>query len=708
MSAVSTQDLQIDRKTSNINLMDFKSLAGFGRKKEPEKKFLALRVGTQSLTGVLWSVVGGKVTIGKTEHASLPSLKEEEFVPVADRVLSAVSEGETPEPKEILFGLPADWIAEGKIIEPQLSLFRKTSKEMALTPLGFVVIPEAIANYYKEAESTPLTAILVGVEISKLYVSFVRAGKIIKTETVDVVDSSGLDILIEQALKKFVDVEVLPSRMLIYDGGEDLEKLKEQILSYPWTQKLPFLHFPKVETVMDPEVAKAVAIAGATEMGGVIAPITNDPASPAGGQLPITNNNAEDVIVDTGFVVEKDIKKVKFSFASLKNKLPKINFHPNFSGKLPLIIGALVIGILAIGIIGYIAVNNFIIKTQVVLTVTPKILEDQKDITVVTSGEVLDTDPKILAVKIDGEETGTKRGITTGKKIVGEKAKGAITIYGTTLGRTFAAGTAVQAANSLKFVTDSSVTIATGSAASTATATINITAFGIGDSYNLGTNSLFSIGDYPQSSYQGKNDSAFSGGSSRQVLVVTKQDQDRLLATLSAELADKGQVDLKNKLGSDQSLLAGSLTTTITKKKYDRDIDTEADSVGLNLTVVATGVILDQKQLAVKMGKLLSDKVPQDFVFNPDLAAVEVAGSKLDKAGNVILTVKFSAKLLPKIDTNLIVKNISGKDFTKAKQAISSVAGVADSKIILTPSFLGFLKLVSANPANIKLEIVSQ
>ncbi|MEK7127450.1 MAG: hypothetical protein AAB838_01855, partial [Patescibacteria group bacterium] len=323
--------------------MDFKSLAGFGRKKEPEKKFLALRVGTQSLTGVLWSVVGGKVTIGKTEHASLPSLKEEEFVPVADRVLSAVSEGETPEPKEILFGLPADWIAEGKIIEPQLSLFRKTSKEMALTPLGFVVIPEAIANYYKEAESTPLTAILVGVEISKLYVSFVRAGKIIKTETVDVVDSSGLDILIEQALKKFVDVEVLPSRMLIYDGGEDLEKLKEQILSYPWTQKLPFLHFPKVETVMDPEVAKAVAVAGATEMGGVI-DVVPVPAE----------------IVDTGFVVERDIKtesppppsKVKFSFASLKNKLPKINFHPNFSGKLPLIIGALAIGILAIGIIG--------------------------------------------------------------------------------------------------------------------------------------------------------------------------------------------------------------------------------------------------------------------------------------------------------------------------------------------------------------------
>lgn len=686
--------------------MDFKSLVSFGRKKEPEKNFLALRVGSQSVTGVIWNVAEGKVVVGKTEHASLPSLKDEEFIPVADRVISEVSSGVIPEPKEILFGLPADWITDGKIVEPQLSLFRKVSRELALTPLGFVVIPEAIANYYKEAEGTPLTAILIGIEVSKLYVTFLRGGKVIKTEIVDIVDSTGFNVLIEQALKKFLDVEVLPSRMLIYDGGEDLEKLKEQILSYPWTQKLPFLHFPKVETVLDIDVVKAIAIAGGTEMGGTIEPISNN-------QLPISNDQQVEV-VDTGFVIEKDIaseiptpkpNNPKFNLEMIKNKIPKFKF--NLAGKLPLVIVGLVIGLLAIGVIGYFAMNNFIIKNQVVLTVAPKILEDEREITVVTSGEVADNEQKILAAKIDVEETGAKRGVVTGKKIVGDKAKGGITIYGTTLGRTFSVGTTIFN-NGLKFVMDNAVTIATGSAASLATATVNITASGIGDSYNLGTNSLFSIGDYPQSSYQGKNDTAFSGGSSRQVLVVTKLDQDRLLATLSAELAEKGQVDLKNKLGSDQDLLTGSLTTTVTKKKFDRDIDTEADSVGLNLTVTATGVILDQKQLAIKMGKLLADKVPPDFLFSPDLSSVTVIGSKVNKTGNVVLSVKFTTKLLPKIDFVAVAKTISGKDLAGARQILSEIPNVTANNILLTPSFLSFIKRVSTNQANIKVEVISQ
>ncbi|MDO8515321.1 MAG: baseplate J/gp47 family protein [bacterium] len=673
--------------------MDFKSLVSFGRKKEPEKKFLALRVGMQSLTSVLWSVMDGKVVIGKTEHSSLPSLKNEDFLPVLDKVVSSVSEGEIPEPKEILFGLATDWVAEGKIIEPQLSLLRKTCRELELTPIGFVVIPEAIANYYKELESTPLTAILIGIEVSKLYVSFVRAGKIIKTEIVDVLDSSEFNVLIEQALKKFVDVEVLPSRMLIYNGGEDLEKLKEQILSYPWTQKLPFLHFPKIEIVIDSDVVKAVAIAGGTEMGGVIEPVVSE-------------------VVDTGFVIEQDIKtelpKAKFNFVDLKNKLPKLpKLNFDFSGKLPLIIGVLAIGILVIGIIGYVAVTKYVIKNQVVLTVVPKIIDDQREITIVTSGEIGETDPKILATKIDVEETGTKRGVATGKKIVGDKAKGAITIYGTTMGRTFPAGTTIIS-NGLKFVMDDAVTIASGSAYPPATATVNVTASGLGDSYNLPAGTYFEIKDYPQSSFRGKNDSGFTGGSSRQVLVVTKQDQDRLVATLSAELAEKGQVDLKNKLGFDQNILDGSITSVVSKKKFDRDVDTEADSVGLTLTSTVTGVILDQRQLAIKIGKLVADKIPADFNFNPELAQISISGSKVSKTNNVVLMVKFSAKLTPKIDTAAATKSILGKDFLKAQQILSSINNVAGSDVLLTPSFLGFLKLVSSNPANIKMEVVSQ
>ena len=183
--------------------MDFKSLVSFGQKKEINKKYLAIRIGTQSVTGVVWEVLSGKVELGKLVHLPVTSTKIEDFLPVADKVVTAVILGVIPEPKEVLFGLPPDWVAEGKIIEPYLTLLRQTSKELSLTPLGFVVLPEAIANYYKELEGTPLTAITVGIEVSKLYVTYIRAGKVLKTEVVNIIDSSDLNSLIEGALKKF-------------------------------------------------------------------------------------------------------------------------------------------------------------------------------------------------------------------------------------------------------------------------------------------------------------------------------------------------------------------------------------------------------------------------------------------------------------------------------------------------------------------------
>jgi hypothetical protein len=687
--------------------MDLKAFLAFGRKKEPEKKFLALRVGSQSLTGVVWMVVAGKVELGKLECQELPSVKEEDFLSVADKVVSSVTAEIVPEPKEVLFGLPSDWVFDGKIADQYLATLRKISKDLGLVPLGFVVLPEAIANYYKELESTPLTAILVGIEVSKLFVTLARAGKIIKTEVVEVVDSSNLNTLIEEALKKFVDVEVLPSRILIYDGGEDLEVLKNQILSYPWTQKLQFLHYPKVETVVDTEVARAVAVAGGTEMGGAIEPVNSEQSA--------VNSSVENVVpvVDTGFVVEKDIageiqnskfKIQNFKLPDLKIKLPNL---PNFSKKIPLFIGALIIGLLIIGFAGYFALTNMVLKNQLVITVDPKILEGQRDIMVVTSGEISDADPKILASKIEVEESGTKRGVVTGKKLVGEKAKGAIAIYGTTMGRTFAAGTAVTNGN-LKFLMDSGVTVASGSAASPASATVNVTAAGIGESFNLGAGTLFEVGDYPQSSFQGKNEAAFTGGSSRQVMVVTKTDQERLAATLSAELTAKGLENLKTQLGTGQNFLDKAVTTAVISKKFDKEVEAEAESVGLTMAVKLTGVTVDEKQLMAKMGNLLAPEIPPDFDFDISRATLEIVGSKTDKEGSIILTTKLAAKLMPKIDRTKIVADLAGKGIGVAGTYLQTLPQYISHNILTTPAFLSGLRLFSPNPKNITVEIITK
>jgi len=153
--------------------------------------------------------------------------------------------------------------------------------------------------------------------------------------------------------------------------------------------------------------------------------------------------------------------------------------------------------------------------------------------------------------------------------------------------------------------------------------------------------------------------------------------------------------------------LENAIATTVTKKKFDREVDTEADSVGLTLTVGVTGVTVEEKQLIAKMGNLISSDIPPDYDFDTTRASVSVLGSKTDKSGNIVLAVGFSAKLLPKIDRAKMVKDLAGKDYQTAKDYLTKTGLVVDSKIITTPQFLEGLKKLSPNQNNISLEIVS-
>src|SRR5690606_16312322 len=52
-----------------------------------------------------------------------------------------------------------------------------------------------------------------------------------------------------------------------------------------------------------------------------------------------------------------------------------------------------------------------------------------------------------------------------------------------------------------------------------------------------------------------KNDSAFSGGTKKEVTVVAKRDQDKLLADLTKSLQERAFSELEKKLSDDQVLI---------------------------------------------------------------------------------------------------------------------------------------------------------
>ncbi len=668
------------------------------------ERYLAIKLSSSEILAVTWGVTSGNVSLGKIGVEKVKSDKFEDLLAACDvAVSSALGDQELPQAKTI-FGVNPDWIVESKIVEEKLTLLKRLCKELDLKPLGYVLLGEAIETYLKEVEGAPLTAILIGMDKNNGWVTVFRAGKNLGTFPM----GEGEDVAkkIEHCLHQFTQIEVLPARMILYDGSPDLSVLEEKIMAFPWAKQLPFLHFPKVEILSSEALTKAVAIAGGTQMGGRINEIVDD--------QPITNEESLEKVEteteleeisaeDAGFIQDGNLGKLKdMSVAEEvvlpKPSLPKINFdfkkilakipkfsRPNF--KLPKT-GLVIIPVIAALLIGLVVFFYFVPKTSVFIHVTPKPFRQELMATI--SGQFVDV-----------SEIGTKKGVATGQKLVGDKAHGSVTIYGAGSARTFSAGTTITSPDGLKFVLDQSATVASASDfLSPSTTTVTATAFDIGDKYNL-PQSKFTFS--ATSSYLAKNDSAFSGGTSHQATVVTKSDQDRLFATLSAELSSKAQNDLNGKLESNQTLLPNAITSVVSAKKFSKDVDMEADTVSLDLTLDFKGITVSKDDLISRFLDKYSSDIADGYKLDSASAQPEIKSAKLDKSGNAVLDVTLDAKSLPTINSVDLIKSLAGKSYADATKLILSQNGTAS--VVFDTKFK-FLPL-PWKPGNITLEVVS-
>lgn len=587
------------------------------------EQFLAVKISSSLVLATTWSTGEGKITTGLIGRGEITENGFEALLKAADGAVSQAL-GIKSSAKTI-FGLTPDWIADEKISDEKLGILKKLCQELDLQPLGYVLLSEALENYFKNTEGAPLTGILIGIDGRQGWVSVYRAGK--NLGTVPLPEGENVPEQIEQALKRFHQVDVLPARMIIYDGQEDLTALEEKIMAHPWTKQLPFLHFPKVEIVPAEAVVRAIATVG-EEKKPVISSV---PAIP------------------------------KFSFPkiSLPN-LSKFQFHFN----LAIPVAGFLLLIMALAATVY-----FVPKVKTIVRLSAKSFDKEMDIT--APGQVLEVN-----------EIGTQRTTASGKKLVGDKAKGTVTIFNTTAAKTFPAGTTI-ANNGLKFILDNDANVATGSPAQSSQASVAVTAAEIGDKYNLPAGSLFAISSYQEA----KNDSAFSGGNSHQATVVAKEDQTRLMATLSAELTAKAQNDLQAKLSSGQSLLPNAITFQVVKKKFSKDVDQEADMVSLDLTLDFKGVVISKDEAVDKFKEKFNGEIPAGYELLSDQANLEIKTTKQDKTGNLFLTSRLTAKLLPQMNKEQIIKNISGKSIKEATKIIMAVTGVNAVDFEVSPKF---------------------
>lgn len=432
----------------------------------------------------------------------------------------------------------------------------------------------------------------------------------------------------------------------------------------------------------DPKVDKAKSIgelAGAAAVGAKLA--DDDETIELDNEIP-----ADESAPKSGL---KNSKK-----SSTKgDKKPKV---PNFNKfrKRTILIGAAVVALIALWLVGIfilpkakviIKTDNVSVNTDLIFTASTAAtdLDEEKSIVPATSKEVKKTDSEKVPA--------------TGKKNIGEKATGTVTVKLSNCAESNAnipAGTGVSN-GSLTFITQSDVTLVAFSKngacvndliPSQTSGTVKVAAQNPGDQYNISGGRTFTVNGF--SSVSGVDSSAMTGGTNKEVTVVSDQDVEAAKSKLTDKSKSAATSELEKQLQDDElfaipeTLSASTSAITPTPKVGDEASEVTVTST---TTYIMLGVKRDDlKKLVVKSVEddidTSKQKVSEDGLDKAVFKLGEKA-SATDQKVNVQTTVSTGAQ----IDEAALKTEIAGKKKGDVQKIVGAYPGVKEVEVKYSP-----------------------
>ncbi|OGE64753.1 hypothetical protein A3I48_03885 [Candidatus Daviesbacteria bacterium RIFCSPLOWO2_02_FULL_36_7] len=689
-----------------------------GKKEQDLEYFFAINIGTESLTAALWTVESRQLKILSTASESYSS--NDEIIAVSDKLLDQVLGLKEIEPQKILFGVPASWLSDDNLKDEYLKILRSFVKELELTPMAYVSTSNALIHFLEKQEGIPTTAILVGFQKLHLTVTIVRAGKLDGVKVIKRGENSGTDI--EKALLTFTDIETLPSKILIY--GPSAGGLKSQLSSFTWMSKLSFLHLPKIDELGQDLEIKSICLAGGSEINGNISYSDHEVEKyiekVAIEETGVEVNTNKEQVLETGdnfgFVVGDIDKGEPIVVNPEEHSLEIDDFEKDLEQPVSIetehkqkfnLKRLIPIGVAGVAVL-LALVYLLLVKADVKIFVEPKIIEKDAQVVADPNQKTVDESSKIIPGQMaEIEVSGSAKDTASGKRQIGDPAKGTVVIINNTAqGQNFSAGTTLISSGGIKFKLDNtaSVSATLSDSASKSTVTTQVTAVVIGADGNIPSETKLTIGNFKADQFVGKTQGNFSGGTSKDVTVVSSEDQQKLLAKLSSDLRQQAQQKLQEKY-PNKKILKEALLESIARKSYSKNINDQASEFSLNMTISYKGTAFDDTDLRTIVSKLVNLQAPEGFTL--DLSATETQAdvSKLEKDGKLIFLAKFKAKFLPKIDTDKIKNQIKFKTPDQVTDILKSMDNILGSEISLTPNLPKPLSRLPLLIKNIKIEI---
>lgn len=339
-------------------------------------------------------------------------------------------------------------------------------------------------------------------------------------------------------------------------------------------------------------------------------------------------------------------------------------------------------------------------QTTVVVTVAAEPYEKNIPITVKADAKAVDTEAKIVpGQKLDVSNDDARRVVATGKKDVGAKAKGTVTIsnsWQTTPWR-LAAGTVFTATDGKAFslVEDVSVPGATVGlregqlVTNPGTTTATLEASESGESYNIGP-TRFTIGGLTaaqQEKFYAESTKAFAGGNTRTVSIMTQSDVDTAKDALVEDLK-KAAIEQLQKDASGKKLINESIIhEVVSVETSPSKVDSETEYFDIKVKAKHQAMVFDEKQVQSVVDEAVKKETPSDkeLLLDDTSEFVVAVLGKDYKAGTLELESQIKAKIGNRVDTATLKKDLKGRSEAAARERLASVPNIKEVAVQTFP-----------------------
>jgi len=410
-------------------------------------------------------------------------------------------------------------------------------------------------------------------------------------------------------------------------------------------------------------------------------------------------------------LIKGEVIVPKFPIQNLKKTDPKASDHkakknPRFA---LILSGWLTLVILVFGILFYIFVPyttaSMLLKTEEY----KKDFELMIDRNANTNAFAESVPGELIAV----EKEQTKKYLTTGKKDIGEKARGTVTFSNSLSSdeQLIAAGSKITSSDGKVFLLQSAVKIPGATTSSckivdgipkceTTPGTIDgiVIASNNGAEYNIAP-AKFTVTGF-SAKVSAENKVAFAGGISRQLQVVTESDLINAEKDLKKEIVDSLKADLGKSMDDKKyRYFEETISDEVVSIGTDKKAGDEAGEFEYKVKakIFAIGFIENQaKDEAINIAENSLDE--GKMLVNADQTQVDLALAEANNDdGTLKLKASFAGRSGEKIDQSSIRQKMKNKKQGDALDILKSLPGVDDANIKNWPSQLPFTAYLSSH-----------